>query len=270
MTISNESIAFVIDLDGTIIGDCTYQTILYNIENLLKKNNIKAKADKMLLESYKPSSRLIRPFFRYFIMTMKKLFPNSLFYVYTASEKGWATKEITLIEKTHGFKFNRPIFARGDCIVDSFGQYRKSIKKILPKMKKHNSLLVIDNNKTFIDYNANFLLCPTYDYVLYMSVWEKMKKEYMKIMEIHNLMTQLVANNKICKYCDHDIKATDTKLLELKHKWLYKKHKKLNSLNKLYTNDHFWKTLTNAIIDKNIKEFDKNAVDYLQTLFNVQ
>jgi hypothetical protein len=267
MSISNEPIAFILDLDGTIIGDCAYQTIIYNIECALKKNNVKCKADKLLLDCYRPNSKLMRPFFRYFIVGMKKCFPNCMFYVFTASEKNWAHKEISLIEKTHGFKFNRPIFTRDDCIVDSFGQYRKSVKKILPKMKKHSSLLVIDNNQTFIDYHANFLLCPTYDYILYASVWDKIKKEYMKIMEIYNIIKQLVASNKLCKYCDHDIKPTDGKILEQKHKWLYKKHKRINAVNKKYLNDVFWKTLTNTIIDQKISVFDKQSVEYLQSLF---
>lgn len=268
----NTDPTFIIDLDGTIIGDCAYQIILYNIENILRKNNIKNKSDNLLLESYKPSSKLIRPYFNYFIGMMKKHFPNSSFYVYTASEKNWANKEIALIEKTHGFKFNRPIFTRNDCIIDSFGQYRKSIKKILPRMKKTNpnNILIIDNNKTFIDYNGSFLQCPNYDYILYLNIWEKIKKEYMKIMEIYNIISQLISSNKICKYCDHDINPFDSKILELMHKWLYKKHKKINNINKKYNNDIFWKTLTNAIIDKNIKVFNKGTVESLQNLFVIE
>jgi len=267
--LSLEPIAFVLDLDATIVGDVSYQTILYNIECAIKRNNIKCKADKMLLESYKPTSRLMRPFFRYFIMGMKKCFPNALFYVYTASEKQWAHKEISLIEKTHGFKFARPLFTRDDCILDSYGQYRKSIKKVMPKMKKFTELLIIDNNKTFIDYNQNFLQCPNYDYILYMNVWNKMKKEYLKIMEINSIINNLINTNKICKHCESDIKPTDGKQLEQMHKWLYKKHKKLNSINKKYLNDVFWKTLTNAIIDKKITTFDKHNVEYLQSLFKI-
>ena len=61
----NTDPTFIIDLDGTIIGDCAYQIILYNIENILRKNNIKNKSDNLLLESYKPSSKLIRPYFNY-------------------------------------------------------------------------------------------------------------------------------------------------------------------------------------------------------------
>ena len=267
---------FILDLDGTIIGDCTYQSILFNIESILKNNKIRAKADSQLLESYKPESRLIRPFFKYFITTIKKRFPHSLFYVYTASEKSWAEKEIRLIEKTHGFKFNRPLFTRDDCIVDGFSNYRKSVKKVLPRIEKtnkkykieHNKILVIDNNDVFIDYQKNFLKCPTYDYILFCSIWEGIKKEYLKVMEIYNMITNLIVNNKIFKVPYHNIKPTNGKLLEQHHRWLYKKHKKINTLNKKYLHDNFWKILADTIVNKELKTFDNKNVEYLQSLFS--
>jgi len=272
---SSSPLVFILDLDGTIIGDCAYQAILFNIENILKNNKIKAKADNILLDSYKPESKLIRPYFKYFIMAIKKHYPNSLFYIYTASEKSWAEKEIKLIEKTHDFKFNRPLFTRQDCIVDSFGNFRKSVKKILPRIIKankkvkiqSNKILVIDNNPVFIDYASNFLLCPSYNHILFVSVWERIKKEYLKIIEIYNIITNLINTNKIFKISHHNIKPTNGKLLEQQHKWLYKKHKKLNLINKKYSNDMFWKTLATTIIEKKLTSFDKQNVEYLQSQF---
>jgi len=270
---TTEPYVFILDLDGTIIGDCSYQVILYNLEELCKKNKIKTKADNILLDSYKPNSKLMRPFFKYFISYIKKHYPNSLFYVYTASEKVWAHKEISMIEKTHGFKFNRPIFTRDDCIPDSFGGYRKSVKKILPKIIKSNKkisinndrILVIDNNDTFIDFKSNFLLCSTYNYVLFCDVWERMRKEYMKVVEIYSVVKNLIDTNKICKYCKPS-SLIDSKQLENRHKWLYKKHKKINTANKKYITDNFWKNLAHAIVDKNVTTFDKSNVEYLQKM----
>jgi hypothetical protein len=270
-----EPFVFILDLDGTIIGDCSYQVILYNIEELCKKHKIKAKADNILFNCYKPSCKLIRPFFKYFIGIIKKRYPDSLFYIYTASEKTWAQKEIAMIEKTHNFKFNRPIFTRDDCVVDSFGNYRKSVKKILPKImkrnKKHNikqeNILIIDNNETFIDYQNNFLLCPTYNYIMFINLWEKMKKEYIKIMEIYSTIKKLITTNKMCKYCTwEDDQILDGNQLENKHRWFYKKHKKINSLNRKYKKDTYWKSLANAFIEKEITSFDKDTVEYLQKI----
>lgn len=265
---TKEPMVFILDLDGTIIGDCTYQVIMYNMEELCKKHKIKTKSDD-LLNSYKPASKLIRPYFKYFVNRMKAYNPNSLFFVYTASEKAWATKEIAMIEKTHDFKFNRPIFTREDCILDSYGQYRKSVKKIWPKIQKHKvqkqNVLVIDNNDTFIDFASNFLLCSTYDYILFFDLWDKIKKEYLRIMEIYQAIKKLISGHKICKHCNFNDEAPlNSKQLENKHKWLYKKHKKINMMNRKYVNDTFWKTLADTIVEKNITHFSKDSIKLLQ------
>jgi hypothetical protein len=263
-----EPFIFILDLDGTIIGDCTYQVITYNIEELCKKHKVKSKTDHNLLNSYKPSSKLIRPFFKYFIGYIKKYNPQSQFYIYTASEKSWAIKEITMIEKTHNFKFNRPIFTRDDCIIDSYGQYLKSVKKILPKIKynkvRKENILIIDNNSTFVDYASNFLLCPTYNYILFYDIWEKMKKEYLKVMDIYQTIKKLIFSNKMCKYCHFNDETLDSKQLENKHKWLYKKHKKINVINRKYLQDSFWKTLAHNIVDNKITYFDKDIIKQIQ------
>jgi len=271
MSLSQEPYVFIIDLDGTIIGDCVYQVMLYEIENVLKKNSQKSELKKLLDNNYNPSSKLIRPHFKYFINTIKKLYPNSSFYIYTASEKKWANIEITLIEKSHGIKFNRPLFTREDCLLDSNNMYKKSVKKILPKILKGNknlnpsNILVIDNNDVFIDYKNNFLLCPSYNYVLFQDVWDKLKIEHLKILDIYKLIANLINNNKICKYFKESPNGLDA---ELKHKWLYKKHRKINKMNAKYKNDDFWKRLCSIIIERDIKTFDKNTVSYLNTELN--
>ena len=272
MSIPNElPHIFIIDLDGTIIGDCTYQCDIYNIENIMKKNSVKIKRDS-LIKCYKKKSKLIRPYFCYFLKKMKRKFPNSLFYVYTASEKNWAYKEILLIEKTHNIKFNRPIFTRDDCILGSDNNYKKSVKKILPAIArsiKHknfkdikDNILVIDNNQTFIDYIENFLLCPTYDYTLFDNLWTKIPKESLKIKEIHSLIKSLIYSDKLCNLCHHN--DNNMQQLEIIYEWLHKKHKKINSNNSKYINDKFWKILANLITKNNISTFDRNNVKFLQ------
>lgn len=270
---SQEPYIFILDLDGTIIGDCAYQVIVQNIEDIAKQNKIKTNSKDMLINCYSQSSKLIRPYFKYFINTMKTHFVNSQFYVYTASEKTWANKEITMIEKTHDFKFNRPIFTREDCIVDSYGMYKKSVKKILPRIIKSNKnvahinndkILVIDNNKVFIDFNTNMIECPTYNYMHFCDIWEKIGKEYAQNDSMTCMVSNLIMTNKACKYSN--CKSADAKKMELKHKWMYKKYKKLNKINKPYEKDVFWKRLANAIVDKNVKSFDRSSVDMLKRL----
>jgi hypothetical protein len=260
---------FILDLDGTIIGDCTYQCDIYNIENIMKKNSIK-KSSNLLLKCYKKKSKLIRPYFLYFMNKMKSKFPNSVFYVYTASEKTWANKEIQLIEKTHDFKFNRPLFTREDCILGSDNSYKKSVKKILPKIFKSiknknisaNNILVIDNNKIFIDYTDNLLVCPTYDYVLFDNLWNNIPRESLKLKEVNSIIKHLISQNKMCHICHHY--ENNMKQLEIIYEWLYLKHKKINSENTKYEKDKFWKLLTNMIVKNNITSFNKHNVNFLQ------
>ena len=97
-----EPYVFIIDLDGTIIGDCSYQCDIYNIQNIMK-NKIKifrtekAKCETILKNSYNKKSLLIRPYFNVFMTMIKKIYPHSYIFVYTASEKEWAIKEINII-----------------------------------------------------------------------------------------------------------------------------------------------------------------------------
>lgn len=268
---SSEPMIFVLDLDGTIIGDCTYQVMLHNIDEISKKHKVKCSANNIMTDSYSTDSKLIRPFFKYFITNIKKYNPNSHFFVYTASEKTWAQKEINMIEKTHSIKFNRPLFTREDCIIDSFGQYKKSVKKILPRIAKSvkskqnginkNNILIIDNNAVFIDYLTNFILCPTYDCLHFCNIWDKISKEHMKIEEMQKFVNNLISTNKACIYDNSD--HSDCKILEQKHKWLYKKYKKINSLNKRYKKDLFWKKIANIIIDRRMTNFDNHNVNIL-------
>lgn len=268
--ISQNPLIFILDLDGTIIGDCIYQTIIQHIDNVAKKNKIKTTLNKQLQESYQPQSNLIRPFFEQFVVQIKNNFPNSQFYIYTASEKEWATKEITLIEKTHNFKLNRPIFSRNDCILDSSGQYKKSVNKILPLIKKNNknisinqnNIIIIDNNDVFIDYNSNFILCPSYNSIQFCDIWSVIKADSLNNTNFKQTIDKYIYTNKICQH-DSTKKHCDN-INEMLHKWYYKKLKKINSINKKYKNDRFWKKITNIIIEKKISNFDKQNIEFIR------
>ena len=278
---------FVLDLDGTIIGDCSYQCDIYNIQEIIKKKLItnkqqmskmqlgsitrqKSLCDKSLNECYASCSKLVRPFFGTFINKMKRLYPNSFFFVYTASEKSWALKEIAIIEKQNKIKLNRPIFARDSCITDGSGNLHKSIKHILPDIIKatkapknydfKDTLLVIDNNPTFIDYKDNFLLCPTYNYVKFKNLWENIPLDYHKIDELKKFVGNLITSRKI--YSKHNV--TNSAILERIYKWLYRKYKKINKYNSTFENDTFWKDLASTIEQNRIKMFNKKLVSALQ------
>jgi hypothetical protein len=286
-SILSQPYVFVLDLDGTIIGDCSYQCDIYNIQEIIRRKLVtnkqqlskmqlsaiarqKTLCDKSLNECYNTCSKLIRPFFGTFINKMKKIYPNSYFFVYTASEKSWAMKEIAIIEKQNKIKLNRPIFTRDHCIKDSSGNLQKSIKHILPAIIKatkaqknydfKDTLLVIDNNPTFMDYKDNFLLCPTYNYIKFQNLWENIPLDYHKIDELKKFVSNLISSKKI--YSKHN--NTNSAILERIYKWLYKKYKKVNKYNSAFENDTFWKDLATIIEHNHIKIFNKKVLTAIQ------
>jgi hypothetical protein len=268
-----EPYIFIIDLDGTIIGNCSYQCDIYNIMELIKTydkknfNKCKVLCEKSLSESYNEKSLLIRPHFFHFIQAMKKLYPVSYFYVYTASEKKWANKEISIIEKNNNFKFDRPLLTRDNCIIDKDGSIKKSINKILPLIKKNikfsstfdikKHLLIIDNNPTFIDYKDNLLICPTYNYVKFNNLKDVVPED-ISCGNIKNYISKLTKEQRMCR------NYNNPECLEKIYKWLYKKCKKINKYNLRYINDNFWKDLVILIKSHNIMQYTSKNVDMMQ------
>lgn len=245
---------FILDLDGTIIGDCKYQCEIHNIEKILKKNSIKCNFTNILKKSYHHKSKLLRPYFLYFFNTIKKKYPTSLIYVYTSSEKKWANKQINMIEKENNIKFNRPVFTRNDCILSSEGIYKKSINNILKKKLINNEIIVIDNNNVYLDNIDKLLICPTYKYILFHDIWELIPNNINKNINLY--LENLIKNNYLCPY---NTKILSNMKIKCKiYKWLYNKCLLNNK------KDIFWKNITNYIIKNDInKNFIKDYKDYL-------
>jgi len=229
---------FIIDLDGTIIGDCNYQCEIYNIENLLKKNGIKCNYNNILKKSYNVKSKLVRPNFIEFINTIKSKLSNVSFYVYTASEKKWANKEIKLIEDQNDIKINRPIFTRDNCIIDSNGSYKKSINKILKKKITNNTkVIIIDDNNVYIDHTENLIICPRYTYKFFYNLWDIIPQEALNIKEIEEYVQKLINNKILCPYNSNNL-SLKSKIKS--YKWLYKTCYNIKKENKI---DNFWKNM---------------------------
>lgn len=271
MILSNDPILFILDLDGTIIGNCEYQVLLYDIMNNVRKIS-SAKFKKKIIENYKSKFKLTRPYFKYFYNSMKELYPNCLIYIYTASTKEWANFEILAIEKSNNIKFDRPIFARDFCISDSYGNYKKSINKIIPIIRKKNkdvdlsNMLIIDNNRVFIDYTNNFVLCNTYDFILFQDVCDlisSQNKFLLNELETEHVLSEFVKSGKVNKFYNENSMSDNSKFLELKYKWLYKKHKDINRHNKRYLHDKFWKDITNSMKSNSIDRFNKATIAHL-------
>ena len=150
---------FLLDLDGTIIGDISPQVMLWELCRICN-----SKLDNKVIQNVLRTSNIIRPGFKNLITYLQSV--DCSVYVYTASEKTWANYIIGQIEKVLNIKFARPIFTRSDCNLKN-KEYRKSTSFISKKLKKSlgnvGSVTIIDNNNVWIGDQQNLVICPTYN-----------------------------------------------------------------------------------------------------------
>ncbi len=258
--------AFIIDLDGTIIGDCIYQCELYKINLILKKLGINTKINEILEESYKEKTKLIRPYFGYFIETIQKNYPDTHFYIYTASEKKWGFKEIEIIEKNLNFKFNRPIFTRNECIIIQTQkkiEYRKSIETIKKKIKLRNpEIIIIDDKDVYIDNNNLLINCDCYNYKYFCNYWDYIPINKIKNKIVLNYLTTLIDNKRL-----NPSYSTLTMKNKIEYfKWLYYKCIQINRNNREFKNDNFWLKFTKAFIDNNIQILNETSIKLIRKI----
>lgn len=262
--IDDGNYVFIIDLDGTIIGDCVYQAELYKIYLILGKLGIKIKINEILEPHYNEKSRLIRPYFIDFIRKMRENFPNCRFYVYTASEKKWADKQIIMIEKSLNMKFNRPIFTRNECeIIMENGKstYVKSINRIRKRLKIENpEIMIIDDRQVYQD-NSNLLIrCNLYNYRSFCNYWDFIPIEKIKNQVFLKYLSSLMEQDRL----NPNFKTTSIKQKMEHYKWMYEKCKELHNYNKKYKKDDFWLNLTKIICKNKIKTFNDKSLSIIQ------
>jgi hypothetical protein len=241
-------IVFIIDLDETIIGNCIFQSQLWNISQIYKMN-----VNKILLPYYSENSKLIRPYFIYFIKKMREIYKDNVyFYIYTASAHEWANTEIKLIEKANNIKFNRPIFTRNDCVKHKKSlHWVKSIDKIKSKIKvKNANYIIIDDSNVYNDNNNLQLFCKPYQYKAFCNI-----RMYIPLAVIPECYKDI-----ICPFINDD----NIKM----YKWLYKKCKKIDKINNKCKNDSFWLQLANVIEKNKITEFNEDIIKQLTTIAN--
>jgi len=257
---------FIIDLDGTIIGDCIYQTEIYKISLILAKLGYKIKINDILEEHYNEKSKLIRPYFGKFIKTMKEIMENTYFYVYTASEKKWAEKEIQIIEKNLDIKFDRPIFTRNDCapvIENEKISFLKSIENIKKKIKVPNpEIIIIDDRQVYVDNKHKLINCKIYNYKYFCNYWD-----YIPINKINNKVFLKFLGSLIeTKRLNPNYMTITNKNKSDYYKWLYMKTDEINKNNKKYKKDKFWLSLTKIISENRIKTINDNSITIIQRL----
>lgn len=269
----------VLDWDGTIAGRVDFQSQRFSMQQHYKKFGIKTRADGKIPKAFMPDSLLIRPGFAKFIDDLTEFYQGNIyFFIYTASERTWAYKEIQWVEKAHGIKFQRPLFTRDDCTTDQSGSYRKSIAHIfprilrsigkgnLPKQQKDdilkNRLLIIDNNAVYGDTQDHLLVCPHYNYMVFENLLDEVPANLLKHPQIIQYIYNLVNMGLVCPIYGEKL---DVNLQQYKkYEWLALKCKHITEENKLYTKDIFFKYLKKLIMQNNLKVFTPNVIKQLQ------
>lgn len=238
-------LVFLLDLDGTMIGNIQPQIDEYYLINDINKE-IKRANDKQIKYNTKILKEdllkyVIRPKLNKFLKNIKK-YENIEIFVYTASSNDWAKYIIPQIESVIKFKFNRPILTRKNLVYIKDQPYIKSINKVKPliyrslkkkyKLNNINELkyiTLIDNTKNVLVEKKNLVLCPTFDYThqidyLRMIPKDILKKYYIIIERNFNLKH---STNLYGFYSNY-------------YELLTKLYSKCSINNEVYLKDNYW------------------------------
>ena len=287
MTASGLPFVFVLDWDGTIVGNVNFQSERHRLLQTLSKTSLKVKANSAMTaripKAFQPNSLLIRPGFCNFLTRMTDFFDGHVkFFIYTASERQWALKEIAWVEKSHNIKFEKPIFTRDDCIKDPSGAYKKSLMNILPRIFRslgrgrtsltkgerdylvEHQLMIIDNNAVYRDFQHRLLLCPDYDYTFFENILEDLPANVLQHPSIQPYLQALASEGVLCPYPGNNIQDDHHKALMNKYQWMAVKCRGIYETNRIYAHDTFWKTLYKLIKKNGLRDFPSDVLKKLQ------
>jgi hypothetical protein len=265
--VTNMPYVFILDIDGTMIGDIGPQVMMYDIISELRRGKEKIFFDTNdLIEKLK--SGVVRPHLAHFISSMKRHYGAVEFFVYTASHNKWANFLIKQLEKSLGIRFNRPIFTRKDCQFIN-KEYKKSIKHIKGRIfnvlkKKYDypfhledmadKIMMIDNNNIFPQSEqGNLIVCPTYSFKYPENIPIKITK---KIYEANERSLSPIMN----RYLNIPIGSSYLKFQRAFYRYYINEISSMSS-----SHDSFWLHLTDVLIKKDIKVFNIGSLKYVSS-----
>jgi hypothetical protein len=270
---------FVLDWDHTIVGRVDFQSHAFSLARSLKSAGIKPNLRPVT--AFSSRTKLVRPGFAAFIKAMEHMYgpDNVFFFIFTASERSWATYEIGLVEKAFDIRFARPIFARDDCTPDGTGNYRKSINHVFPRIcrvvgKTHpltakekqqvleNNLIIIDNKAVYSDRTDKLLLCPDYKYSVFENLLDIIPTGQRNHHKVQQIILSLANSGMLCPLPK---RGTDyMSVLATSYDWLAQKCRAIASNNAMYENDDFWVFLRKLIERNNLRVYSASVVKQLQ------
>lgn len=262
-----------LDLDNNIIGNIKYQVCEWEILKQFDKS--KLKAFRANLCAILRHTLMIRLDFKYFITQIAARFSHIEFFIYTGSERKWATFLIDCLEEVLQIKFNRPLLTRDYCLFSDGGMSKclrrvapviyRSLKKKYPLMTpKHilNNSVLIDNAKY---NNENLLMIKSWSY------------NYEYPSDILRLINEEVLRNQTRGICKLLAKYSIGPKISSKSHMSYEEFivlyyerfaKQLSSNlhhEKQFSQDHFWKKLVGILAMMKSLEFKTNTLAYINT-----
>jgi len=250
-------IVFLLDFDGTIVGNVHWLVVEKNLlSNMATASQSKVKyMTSHILKDLR--NGLIRPYFKYFMTTVKRKYPNAEFFIYTASEKKWAEFIIPKVERAVGVKFNRPILTRDNCAYRE-GYIVKSLDTVRPIISKRlqlkygstdmQSLVLVDNTRGVLAEHKQQITCPTYDMDYPIDVLRQLP-ESASIESVAHSLTSIHGSFKPATPIKNSMR-----FWSIYHRFLgdlyYKAYK--NNKKSACSKDLYWKQLANILIENNI------------------
>lgn len=224
---------FILDLDGTLVGNMTSILVYHDIVDLV---NVRANTNghavlpcdtaRVLQDAF--VNGMARPGFLDFYERNK----DAKFFIYTAAATMWARFVIDGLEKHWGVKFQRPLFTREDCIRSpTHIRYVKVVDMVLPRIEKslghtcdRNSITIIDDlPEAYVPMDRHLVfMCPCYMYGAgAVDVLEMLPKHI--VLQYFNKILEVLENHMNMQF---DLEATRLHKSFMrqyrKHMWSYK------------------------------------------------
>ena len=201
---SSSGQSVVLDLDHTLVCDVTPLLRRYAFLRALRRWGLPGPCPDGALTTCLENTPLIRP--GVFDFLRRATTAGSRLFVFTASERAWATALVRAIQKASGIKFAHPICARDSCHIRADGTLAKSLHAVghrrLKKSKQAGggggNIIVIDDSDVWDEeeatrdgHNAQFVRCPAYRYTPVVDVLEGVPAETLRDPRVIDLVKRM-------------------------------------------------------------------------------
>lgn len=261
----DQPLVFVLDLDGTVIGNVLPQTSIYELKGQKIKLNY---TNKDLFNRF--DNGLLRPYFDSFVKQIKRRIPYAEFFIYTASDDKWGAFIINALEKHISFQFNKPFFTRKHCYFNEGNCIRKCTQLIVPHIKRSlqrkyarpidltNRILLIDNSQVYDAYDKkNLLLCPSYKYAYVENLPAIISED-----TFHRHKALIL--DKLHRYFPTITHGNIDSYIEFQ-KIFYTHYVQALHRHAIPNNDRFWFFLLRLLEIKNINVFTPRTIQYINS-----